>query len=128
MSIGDYCKETLDQLPQNWKDVVVEYKEAAGGKELGDILKDWFEVVKKDYVNFDGTVSRKDFAFYALPALIINIIPVVGWFCGVLLLLPNIGFAIRRLRDLNLPVWLILLAFIPVFGIIALFLLYLRKK
>lgn len=129
MSVGDYCKETLDQLPQNWKDVVAEYKEAAAGKDFQGILTAWLDVVKRDYLNFDGTVSRKDYAFYFLPAFIICIIPVIGWLAGLALLVPNIGFAIRRLRDLNLPIWLIVIAFIlPVIGTIALLLLFLRKQ
>lgn len=125
MNVGDYCKETLDQLPQNWKDVVAEYKEATAGKDIGAVLQDWFEIVKKDYLNFDGTVSRKDYAVYFLPALIICIIPVIG---PLALLLPNIGFGIRRLRDLNLPVWLILMPIIPIIGLIALLLVFLRNK
>ena len=128
MSIGDYCKETLDQLPQNWKDVVAEYKDATAGKDVGAILKDWFEIVKKDYLNFDGTVSRKDYAVYFLPAVIFCIIPVIGQLASLALLLPNIGFGIRRLRDLNLPVWLILMPVIPIIGLIALLLVFLRNK
>ena len=73
MNVGDYCKETLDQLPQNWKDVVAEYKEATAGKDIGAVLQDWFEIVKKDYLNFDGTVSRKDYAVYFLPARLLRI-------------------------------------------------------
>ena len=128
MSIGDYCKETLDQLPQNWKDVVTEYKEAIAGKDIGAVLQDWFEIVKKDYLNFDGTVSRKDYAVYFLPALIICIIPVIGQIASLALLLPNIGFGIRRLNDLKLPVWLILMPIIPIIGLIALLLVFLRNK
>ena len=76
-------------------------------------------------MNFDGTVSRKDYAYYFLPAFIVCLIPVIG---PLALLLPNIGFGIRRLRDLNLPIWLILLPVIPVVGVIALLLLFLRNK
>lgn len=125
MDIASYCKETLDQLPQNWNEVVAEYKEAAAGKEIGGILQDWIEILKKDYLNFDGTVNRKDYAYYFLPAFIVCLIPVIG---PLALLLPNIGFGIRRLRDLNLPIWLILLPVIPVVGMIALLLLFLRNK
>lgn len=128
MSIGDYCRETLDQLPQNWNDVVAEYKEATAGKDIGAVLQDWFEIVKKDYLTFDGTVSRKDYAVYFFPALIICIIPVIGQIASLALLLPNIGFGIRRLNDLKLPVWLILMPFIPVIGAIALLLVFLRNK
>lgn len=125
MNIASYCKETLNQLPQNWNAVVAEYKEAATGKDIGGILQAWIEILKKDYLNFDGTVSRKDYAFYFLPAFIVCLIPVIG---VLAMLLPNIGFGIRRLRDLNLPIWLILLPVIPVIGTVALLLLFLRNK
>lgn len=125
MDIASYCKETLNQLPQNWNAVVAEYKEAAAGKDIGGILQAWIEILKKDYLNFDGTVSRKDYAFYFLPAFIVCLIPVIG---ALAMLLPNIGFGIRRLRDLNLPIWLILLPVIPVIGTVALLLLFLRNK
>jgi len=125
MNIGAYCKETLDQIPQNWQGVVTEYKEATAGKEIGTILQDWFEILKKDYLNLEGTVSRKDYAVYYLPAFIVSLIPVIG---SLAVLLPNIGFGIRRLRDLNLPIWLILLPIIPVVGVIALLLVFLRNK
>ena len=125
MDIASYCKETLNQLPQNWNAVVAEYKEAAAGKDIGGILQAWIEILKKDYLNFDGTVSRKDYAFYFLPAFIVCLIPVIG---ARAMLLPNIGFGIRRLRDLNLPIWLILLPVIPVIGTVALLLLFLRNK
>lgn len=124
MDLSAYCKETWDQLPQNWNAVVAEYKEATAGKEIDAILQDWLEVLKKDYLNFDGVVSRKDYAVYFLPAFLFCLIPVIG---PLALFLPNLGFGIRRLRDLKLPVWLILLPVIPVIGAVALLLLYLRK-
>lgn len=127
MRVEDYCKETLDQIPQNLQDAVAEYKEAIAGKELGGILNAWLDVVKRDYANFDGTVSRKDYVFFFVPAFVIGIIPILGWLIGLALLVPHIGFTIRRLRDLNLPTWLIVLYLVPLGGIVLL-LLFLRKQ
>lgn len=123
-AIVSYSRETCEQIPENWQGVVAEYKDVTAGKDIVQILKVWLDETLKNYVNFNGSVSRKEYAFYFLPAFICGFLPLLN----IAVIAPNIAYSIRRLRDLNLnPLW-ILIALIPVLGPIALLLLFLRKN
>jgi len=100
------------------------------------MVENYFSVLKK-YVDFTGRASRKEFWMFVLVNLIISVIfsiltripilRVLFWIAFILfslaVLIPSIALGIRRLHDINLSGWLMLLCLIPVVNVIAVFLL-----
>ena len=93
-----------------------------------DIIAIVKSVILKNYVNFEGRANRPEFWWFFLFNLIIGAI--LGCFgkAGVWLssiwslaiLLPYLGVSVRRLHDINKSGWYLLLALIPIVGIIIL--------
>ena len=87
------------------------------------------------YVKFDGRASRSEFwwwvLFVFLVSIVANIIDAVigvmlfSWLVSLALLLPGLSMAIRRLHDTNRSGWWILIALIPLIGLIVLLVFYL---
>ena len=92
-----------------------------------------------NYVNFNGRASRSEYwwfflftmilQFIALPIDIVVLgydmmdpgaIQIVGTIAGLALFLPALCVLVRRLHDLGKSGWWILIAFIPLLGIIVL--------
>ena len=100
------------------------------------MVENYFSVLKK-YVDFTGRASRKEFWMFVLVNMVISIIfsiltripfiRVIFWIVFILfslaVLLPGITLGIRRLHDINLSGWLMLLCLIPVVNVIFVFLL-----
>ena len=86
-------------------------------------------VYLEKYVCFNGRANRAEFwysyLFNFLVSTVIGFIPgklgmilTIIWSLAVLL--PTLGVAVRRLHDINKTGWLLLLALIPIVGIIIL--------
>ena len=92
-----------------------------------------------NYVNFNGRASRSEYwwfflftmilQFIALPIDIVVLgydmmdpgaIQIVGTIAGLALFLPSLCVLVKRLHDLGKSGWWILIAFIPLLGIIVL--------
>lgn len=121
-----------------WKDICSEVK------NIKNVNKDntkkafdkyFVEYLKTNYVKFDGRVSRRQFWMFTLFSMVISwllsiivyILPFLSFLSPLFILailLPGIGLFIRRLHDINLFGWWILIALIPVIGAIALILLF----
>lgn len=121
-----------------WKDICSEVK------NIKNVNKDntkkafdkyFVDYLKTNYVTFDGRVSRRQFWMFTLFSMVISwalsIIIYILPFLSILsplfllaILLPGIGLFIRRLHDINLFGWWILLALIPFIGAIALVILF----
>ncbi len=102
--------------------------------KLKDVTKDGFVkafdkyflgYLKSDYIKFDGTVSRRQYWMYVLFAVLIA--SIFGIFSFTLFkiycwatLIPFIGISVRRLRELNLPIYLIALLILPIIGLLVL--------
>ena len=100
------------------------------------LVDNYFTVLRK-YIVFAGRASRKEFWMFVLVNLIISLIfsiltripilRVIFWIVFILfslaVLLPGITLGIRRLHDINLSGWLMLLCLIPVVNVIFVFLL-----
>jgi len=100
----------------------------------------WYIDVLKKYAVFNGRARRKEFWMFVLINLIVSIaLSVVDGIIGTTtatgmgilsliyalgVLLPSIGVSIRRLHDSGKSGWLLLLAFIPLIGVIILIVLY----
>jgi uncharacterized membrane protein YhaH (DUF805 family) len=95
----------------------------------------FFTGIKK-YADFTGRARRREFWMFALANCIVGLvfgiltrIPILGvlftiisGFYSLLILIPGIAVSVRRLHDTNKSGWLLFLCFIPVVGVIVLFL------
>ncbi len=107
-----------------------------GGKELSftEAIRSGFD----NYVNFDGRASRPAFWWWTLFSILVavaaNIVdaivgsPIFSLVVSLGLFLPNLSVAIRRLHDIDRTGWWILIAFIPLIGLIVLLIFYLQKS
>ncbi len=90
------------------------------------------------YAKFDGRASRPAFwwwfLFGILVAIATNIVDAIlgSQFISIVvslgLLLPNLSVSIRRLHDINRTGWWILIALIPLVGIIVLIIFYVQQS
>jgi uncharacterized membrane protein YhaH (DUF805 family) len=90
------------------------------------------------YTTFDGRASRPAFwwwfLFGILVAIATNIVDaiigsqIISIIVSLGLILPNISVSIRRLHDTDRTGWWILIALIPLIGIIVLLIFYLQKS
>lgn len=81
-----------------------------------------------NYCNFNGRASRSEFWWYALFTIILGGIISLAFFwsdtleyivtgiVNLLLLLPGLGLAVRRLHDTNHSGWWVLINLVPVVG------------
>jgi uncharacterized membrane protein YhaH (DUF805 family) len=90
------------------------------------------------YTKFDGRASRPAFwwwfLFGILVAIATNIVDaiigsqIISIIVSLGLILPNISVSIRRLHDTNRTGWWLLIALIPLIGIIVLIIFYVQKS
>ncbi|MEI6552939.1 MAG: DUF805 domain-containing protein [bacterium] len=95
----------------------------------------YIDVLKK-YAVFSGRSRRSEFWFFALfsfiASLLLSIISniagdtngILGLIYSLVVLIPSIAVAVRRLHDTGRTGWWLLLAIIPIIGWIWLFVLY----
>lgn len=96
----------------------------------------WFFRVIQKYAVFSGRARRKEYWYFvlfsiifAIPVLIIDctltpriinsrtpIAPILFILYGLFLFLPSLALAVRRLHDISLSGWWILLNWVPVGG------------
>jgi uncharacterized membrane protein YhaH (DUF805 family) len=106
----------------------------------------YLNVFKKDYVNFQGREGQYVFVVFILFQLaagiiftILNqflgnvpvvstIIVVLNFLFGLLTILPTIAIMVRRLRDLGLSPWLMLLWILVFPGLILLIYIAIKKN
>jgi len=100
------------------------------------LVENYFSVLKK-YMGFTGRASRKEFWMFVLVNMVISIIfsiltripfiRVIFWIVFILfslaILIPSVALGIRRLHDINMSGWFLLLCLIPFINLIAVFLL-----
>ncbi len=100
----------------------------------------WYIKVLKQYADFSGRARRKEYWMFALFNMIFtigaiftdNILglameeigygPIYGLYT-VVMIIPSLAVAVRRLHDTGKSGWMILIAFIPLIGAIWLFVL-----
>ena len=94
--------------------------------------------VLRHYADFTGRASRKEYWFFVLFNFIIAYC--IGYISGLLglgnllghiyslvVLLPGIALAVRRLHDINCSGWLFLIILIPLIGALLLILDFVKK-
>lgn len=100
--------------------------------DLKSYCKNYFtDIVFKHFFDFNGRANRKLFWLFTLNLLIINLILnyllnrfdyvgiIIGLVFSVIMFFPILGLDVRRLHDINLSGWWVLLCFIPVLGLVA---------
>ncbi len=84
------------------------------------------------YVGFDGRASRSEFWYWYLftvvVSIILSILASVASIFGILsglaslaLLLPGLSVSVRRLHDVDKSGWWLLIAFVPIAGLVLLY-------
>ncbi|MGY5351811.1 DUF805 domain-containing protein [Wenyingzhuangia sp. IMCC45533] len=92
---------------------------------------DWYLKVLKQYSDFDGRARRKEYWMFFLFNLIISwslqgigfatgisAIVYLASIYGLVVFLPSLAVAVRRLHDVNKSGWFLLVSLIPLVGII----------
>ena len=94
-------------------------------------LKIYFwNVVTKQYLNFEGRATREQFWYFALVSFVIGFIlsiisgGILSFIISIALIIPSLAIGARRLHDINQTGWLQLVAIIPILGLIALVILW----
>ena len=87
---------------------------------------DYFIGALKQYADFTGRARRKEYWMFILIYMIINIVlavlglDAVSMLVGLVLLIPSISIATRRLHDIGRSGWWQLIVLVPFIGIIVL--------
>ena len=97
----------------------------------------WYLEVLKKYAVFTGRARRKEYWYFFLFNIIISIVlgvidgvigssspeagmGIMGGIYTLAVLIPNIAVTVRRLHDTDRSGWWLLIAFIPLIGVIVL--------
>lgn len=91
----------------------------------------------KNYIVFEGRSNRGEFWKAWLGCIVVSIVanvidamigmPAVGAIWSLAILVPSIAIGARRLHDINKSGWWMLIAFVPIVGIILLIVWYAKK-
>lgn len=98
---------------------------------------DWFIKALKQYADFSGRARRKEYWFFHLCyvvfllfAAIIDAVLGAGYLivgiCAVLLWLPSVAVAVRRLHDIGISGWWIFIPLIPYLGSLIFFIFMIK--
>ena len=95
----------------------------------------WYLQALKKYADFSGRARRKEYWFFFLFNLIVSIVlgvidsmlglgaagvGILSGLYSLAVIIPSIAVGVRRLHDINKTGWWILIAFIPLIGILVL--------
>ena len=102
---------------------------------------EWYLKVLKQYADFKGRARRKEYwMFFLFNAILVAILSLIDRFTGtynfdwgygllsgiysLAVFIPGIAVAARRLHDVGKSGWMLLIAFIPIIGVIWLLVLF----
>lgn len=105
----------------------------------------WFQLALKKYAQFHGRSRRKEFWYFVLFNILINIvltivdmtvgtyydtygIGILSGLFALFILIPGIAVSIRRLHDTGRSGWWLLLGLIPLIGGIVLIVFYAKDS
>ncbi len=92
------------------------------------------EVLKKQYFDFGGRATRKQFWMFNLYVFVIVLVlsfltaliglQIIGQLAVLAIVVPSIAMSVRRVRDIGISGWFILIGLIPFIGGIVLLIGY----
>lgn len=84
------------------------------------------DVLKNHYIDFEGRATRTQFWMFNLFVFVIVFVisfiaglinlPILATIAALAVVLPSVGMSVRRVRDLGISGWFILLGLVPVIG------------
>lgn len=80
----------------------------------------FLNVLKNEYVKYDGRATRKQFWMFWLVSFVLSLIPIVGFVVALATLVPSICLGIRRLHDTGRSGLWLLIVLIPLIGALVL--------
>lgn len=96
----------------------------------------WYIQAIKNYCNFSGRATRKEYWMYSLISAIFGLaLSLVDSLIGIsiftsiyslFILIPDLSISFRRLHDIDKSAWWLLISIIPVVGSIILFVFSVR--
>jgi uncharacterized membrane protein YhaH (DUF805 family) len=96
-------------------------------------IKEWYVATLQKYVEFNGRARRKEYWIFTLVNFAISVILAVlgldfiSTLFGLAVLLPGLGVSIRRLHDIGKTGWWLLIAFVPLVGLIVLIYFFVQE-
>ena len=75
---------------------------------------DSIKICLQKYVDFNGRASRSEYWWFVLLTFVVRLIPVIGWFIWLALILPSLSVQVRRLHDMDRSAWWLLLLVPPI--------------
>ena len=95
------------------------------------LLEAWKVVVAQRYAQFDGRAGRAEFWWFVLASWIISVVlnilgqastvfTVIALIYSLAILVPSLAVGVRRLHDTDHSGWWLLIALVPLVGIIVL--------
>ena len=86
--------------------------------DFSQVIQHFINVLTKQFLCYDGRMSRLDYIAFIIPALLIEYL--LGWtgIVYLIFLIPTTCATIRRLHDLGMSGWVALLMIIPLLNII----------
>jgi uncharacterized membrane protein YhaH (DUF805 family) len=101
---------------------------------MGEIINYYLKALK-EYANFNGCATRSEFWYFTLVNIVISIIlngleisligtNYIALIYSLIVLVPSIAVATRRLHDINKSGWWQLIGLIPIIGLIVLIIWY----
>lgn len=91
-------------------------------KYIADIKSAATDALQKNYFQFKGRAARPAYWWYALAYFVVYIVvslpgvTMLSMILSLALLLPTLGLGVRRLHDINMSGWWMLVGIIPVLG------------
>lgn len=107
-------------------------------------MLDWYLKVLRNYANFSGRARRSEFWYFVLVNLLISIglaiidaalgleigagsVGVLGTLYSLVVIIPSIAVAVRRLHDTDRSGWWLLISLLPIIGAIVLIVFYVQE-
>ncbi|MCR4662578.1 MAG: DUF805 domain-containing protein [Endomicrobiaceae bacterium] len=102
---------------------------------LKNYCKTYFlDIITKHFFDFKGRAGRKTYWLFILNSFAISLAIaavfkdsaigiIVSMVYSLFIFLPILGLDVRRLHDINLSAWWLLIVFVPVLGAVVLFIL-----
>jgi len=96
-----------------------------------DVVKEYCIACFKKYAVFTGRARRREFWIFFLACfitgLVVNWIPFVGGVFVLAVFVPSLAVRVRRLHDIGRPGLFVLLAFIPIAGLIIMIVFWVKE-